>query len=166
MCRDSNQYTPLHKAALGGHIELVKFLILRLHCDPISKNVNNDTALHLAAKNGHLDIVQFFISDRKCDSNISGKYMVELLFTMLLSMATCTQSSTSLMNKAAIHQVWMKKVLHFTLCAAMKGQLDIVKFLTVEKHCDLMCRDLEQSTPLHAYGSARGPYRSSEISQS
>ena len=46
----------------------------------------------------------------------------------------------------------------------MKGQLDIVKFLTVEKHCDPMCRDLEQTTPL--YIAVQEAYRSSEVSHS
>jgi len=31
----------------------------------------------------------------------------------------------------------------------MKGHMDIVKFFTVEKQCDPMCRDSDQNTPLH-----------------
>ena len=31
----------------------------------------------------------------------------------------------------------------------MKGHVDIVKFLTVEKYCDPMCQDSDQNTPLH-----------------
>ena len=59
-------------AALGGHIDIVKFLTLEMNCDPTSRNAYNNTALHLAVVNGHLDIVQFFISDQKCDPNIPG----------------------------------------------------------------------------------------------
>ena len=33
--------------------------------------------------------------------------------------------------------------------SAMMGHVDIVKFLTVEKQCDPMCRDSDQNTPLH-----------------
>ena len=62
MCRDVNLNTPLHIAAGNGHEDIVKFLILEMHCDPTSRNANSDTALHLAAVNGNLDIVQFFIS--------------------------------------------------------------------------------------------------------
>ena len=36
--------------------------------------------------------------------------------------------------------------LHY---AAMKGHFDIVKFLTLVKHCDTMCRDCDQNIPLH-----------------
>ena len=32
--------------------------------------------------------------------------------------------------------------------AATIGHIDIVKFLTVEKNCDPMCRDIDQDTPL------------------
>ena len=63
MCRDSEQDTPLHKAARKDHIDIVKFLTLEMHSDPTSRNVHNATALHLAAENGHLDIVQFFTTE-------------------------------------------------------------------------------------------------------
>ena len=73
MCREPGyQRTPLHMAALGGHISIIKFLILEMHCEPTSRDANNDTALHLAAVKGHLDIVQFFISDQKCNPKILG----------------------------------------------------------------------------------------------
>ena len=54
MCRNSEQFTPLH---LTHNIEIVKFLILEMHCDPTSRNAHNTTALHIAAIEGHLDIV-------------------------------------------------------------------------------------------------------------
>ena len=60
--------------ACKGHIDVVKFLTLEMHCDPISRNANSDTALHLAVMNGHLDIVQFFISDQHCDPNIPSHF--------------------------------------------------------------------------------------------
>ena len=31
----------------------------------------------------------------------------------------------------------------------MTGHIDIVKFLTVEKYCDPMCKDFNHNTPLH-----------------
>ena len=43
-----------------------------MHCDPTSRNVNNDTALHLAVMKGYLDIVRFFISDLNCDPDLPG----------------------------------------------------------------------------------------------
>ena len=34
-------------AALSGHTEVVKFLILEMHCEPTSRNANNNIAVHL-----------------------------------------------------------------------------------------------------------------------
>ena len=59
MCKESDQDTPLHIAPLGGHINIIKFLIVEMHCDPISRTSDNFTALHLAV---HLYVVQFLIS--------------------------------------------------------------------------------------------------------
>ena len=72
MCRDSKKNTPLHMAARNDHIEIVKFLTIEMHCDPTSRNADNDTAL--AIMNGHSDVVQFFISDQNCDPKIPHEY--------------------------------------------------------------------------------------------
>ena len=61
----------LFMAALGGHMEVVKFLILKVNCDPKSRNSANATPLH-AAINGHLNVTQFFIFDQNCDKNTPG----------------------------------------------------------------------------------------------
>ena len=50
------------------------------------------------------------------------------------------------MNKAAIHHVWMEKKADST---ALKGHMDIVKFLTLEKYCDPMLQDIHGSVDLH-----------------
>ena len=65
MCRD-------YRATVHSHIEVVKFLTIKKHCDPIKRNANNDTVLHLAVERGHLNIVKFFISNLNCDPNIPG----------------------------------------------------------------------------------------------
>ena len=54
MYRDSKQNTPLHRASVHGHIGVVKFLTLEIHCDPKCRNGDNYTAIHIAAENGHI----------------------------------------------------------------------------------------------------------------
>ena len=56
MYRLPNSRTPLHMAVVGDHIEVVKFLTLETHCEPTSRDEDNDTALHLAVMNGHLGL--------------------------------------------------------------------------------------------------------------
>eukprot|EP00729_Bicosta_minor_P015489 gene15489-28686_t len=55
-------YTPLHWAAVRGHVETAVFL-LHQGCDVnCTKNVDNGwTALHLAALMGHLEVVQMLV---------------------------------------------------------------------------------------------------------
>ena len=60
---DENKSTPLHLAAMEGHIGIVKFLIVEKHCSLTGRDFHNVAALHLAVRERHLGIVQFFISD-------------------------------------------------------------------------------------------------------
>ena len=53
-------------------MEVVKFLILKVNCDPKSRNSANATPLHVAIHNGHLNVTRFFISDQNCDKNTFG----------------------------------------------------------------------------------------------
>ena len=128
----------------------MKFLVLEIHCDPTSKNTNNDTALYLAVVKGHLDIVQLLISDQKnCDPNSPhGQYgrtplhcAAEFGHLSIVKYLIDEQG----FNPSCLDENKLTP-LH---CAAMRGHVEIVKFLIVEKHCDPMCQDSDQNTPLH-----------------
>ena len=73
-CLDDLKLTPLHHAAMKGHMDIVKFLTVKKHysCDPLCRDANNCTALHLAVENGHLEVVKFFIEELKCPPDIPG----------------------------------------------------------------------------------------------
>jgi ankyrin repeat protein len=75
-----NRYNSLHRAAISGSFETVKFLLSSStptagqHGVPIdSKAYNGNTALHLAAQHGSLDIIQYLI-DEKADVNVQNDY--------------------------------------------------------------------------------------------
>ncbi|MBS0288527.1 MAG: ankyrin repeat domain-containing protein [Proteobacteria bacterium] len=51
--------TPLHYAALNGHLELVRFLVNSAKMPIGIKNFNNETSYHLAVRNQHQLVVQF-----------------------------------------------------------------------------------------------------------
>jgi ankyrin repeat protein len=54
-------YTPLHRAALNGHIEVMDFLLKR-GADIQAKVDTHWTALHIVADDGNLDAVKFLVS--------------------------------------------------------------------------------------------------------
>ncbi|MFH4979370.1 hypothetical protein AB6A40_006079 [Gnathostoma spinigerum] len=69
--RDSDHYTPLHRAAYNNHAECVKFL-LSLGADPQLKTENGWTVLHCASCWACYDIVAILLShgvDVNCRSN-------------------------------------------------------------------------------------------------
>ena len=59
--RDSIGRTPLHYAAMGGHLIITQYLVSS-NADPLSKDVFHNLPLHYAAALGHLDVVQFLVN--------------------------------------------------------------------------------------------------------
>ena len=59
-------------AAQFGHLEVVQYLTLEQHCDPLCMAKNNDTPLHLSAYNGHLQLVRFFVEVLHCPPDVRG----------------------------------------------------------------------------------------------
>ena len=70
---DKNKVTPLHLAAVTGHLDVVKYLTLEQHCDPLSTDTEfNNTPLHFAVEYGQLEVVKFFIETLHCPPDIRG----------------------------------------------------------------------------------------------
>ena len=67
-CKDKKGHIPLHYAALNGHLEVVKYFIVELHCDPMDKNNSyGRTPLHFACYHGNLNIAQYLIREEHCN---------------------------------------------------------------------------------------------------
>ena len=64
--------TPLHQASQGGHMNIIKYLITELDCDPTVSDNYGDLPLHIACSNGHLNATKYFITEQKCDPNSRG----------------------------------------------------------------------------------------------
>ena len=61
--KDSAGVTALHAAAIGGHSELVRKLIIEHGCKPDEKDNTGSSILHAAAANGHSDLVRQLITE-------------------------------------------------------------------------------------------------------
>ena len=121
-CKDEMGHIPLHYAASNGHLEVVKYFIVELHCDP-SDNKNqyggelNDagwTPLHYACRYGYLNIAQYLIREEHCNPSCENKY-----------------------GYAPLHY------------ACIDGHLNIAQYLIREGHCNPSCEDNDGDTPLH-----------------
>jgi ankyrin repeat protein len=61
--------TPLHRAAMHGHVEVMKLLLQGHSAEVNLQNVDGYTPLHLAALIGHLEEAQVLL-DHSADSNL------------------------------------------------------------------------------------------------
>ena len=106
---DSNQ-TPLHLAALEGHLDVV-MLLIQQGANINSLNTSNETPLHYASRQGHLDIIEYLI---KIGANIFQKTsnIIFWLFRFLLSI--------SLLKKAIL--MLLSIVLKLVLILMIKPQ--------------------------------------------
>jgi ankyrin repeat protein len=113
-------WTPLHLAAFGGNLEIVKFLVEKMEEKNIEKkdgidHPSNDgfTPLHAASSDGHLEVVKFLI------------------------------------DKGANFQAVNDEGWTLLHAAAQNGRLSVVKYLINEKGFDVNILDEKNDTPLH-----------------
>ncbi|KFY15814.1 hypothetical protein V492_01743 [Pseudogymnoascus sp. VKM F-4246] len=64
--------TPLHQAAANGHLQIVRFLILK-GANVTAPNEAGQTVLHLAAEQGHEDVIEHVLSQ---DEGIDAKAFI------------------------------------------------------------------------------------------
>ena len=57
----------MHKAAAGGHIEVIKFLLPLFGERVLEKTNNSHTMLHLAAEGGHCQVARYLIAELHLD---------------------------------------------------------------------------------------------------
>ena len=73
-CKDKKGHSPLHYAASNGHLEVVKYFIVELHCDPMDKNQYDGwTPLHYACRYSYIKIAQYLIREEHCNPSCENK---------------------------------------------------------------------------------------------
>ncbi len=66
--KDSDGWTPLHSAALRGHVEIVRLLCDR-GADVEARDNGGRRPLHYAAFHGHISVVKELIEERNAEIN-------------------------------------------------------------------------------------------------
>ena len=51
-------------------MDIIKFFISEMHCDPECRGHCGGTPLHLSSEKGHLDVVKYLISEVKVDPDL------------------------------------------------------------------------------------------------
>lgn len=63
----------LHRACGGGHLKVVKCLIMKYGLNPEAQSNYGDTPLHDSCGKGHLPVVQYLIEAHQCKINVFNK---------------------------------------------------------------------------------------------
>ncbi len=161
--QDTDGKTPLHLAAVAGHLETIRVLQARgaqQNVEDSSKNL----PIHYAAWDGHVEVVEHFVSDANINTQgyngrtpliISALRGHENITRLLLARKARVElddddGTTPLMNAVQMNQVTIAKLLienganvhakdneHRTILhrAARNGDYDLVKLL-LDRNCD------------------------------
>ena len=147
-CKDEKGHIPLHYAACKGHLEVVKYFIVELLCDPMNRNNYGWTPLHYACDSGHLKTARYLIREERCDPSCEDKnretplhYAVQNghlnIAKYLVEEEHCNPSCVDNNGKTPLHY------------ACVNGHLNVAQYLIREKDCDPSCENKFGSTPLH-----------------
>ena len=133
LVNESRKYcTPLDCAAVD--VNIMKFLTNK-HCDPMSKNSDQNTPLHVPAQNKYVNIVRFLTLEMHCDHTLKVELLTDNDTALYLPTANrhlyhSPWNSSSLIT--TVTQVHGRTPLHY---AAEFGHLHIVKCLPYKQVC-------------------------------
>ena len=140
--RNADNDTALHLAVECGHLNIVKFFISNLNCNPnIPEGRCGGTPLHRAAEFGHLHTVKYLTDKQGCNpSCLHGRLEIHSTSPCCCK-RTCGHCGISNCNPLSGHM----SALH---CAVFGGQLQMVKFLVEKLKCSPDISGPSNLTPL------------------
>ena len=65
--------TPLHYASEGGHVNIIRYLIDVLGCEPYTKSYDGALPLHRACFSGQINAIKYYINEHKFNPNIQDQ---------------------------------------------------------------------------------------------
>ena len=168
---------PLFYAILGGHYEVVTYLIDKCNCDPHQQSVQGETPLYLACLGGHYEIVFYLIHTCLCDptTGVNSYYpligackggnlkIVKLLMSISVDMNIQDENGYTLLDTPSYLDVAQYPVSLPSIDVNMKGddgytplhtaccygKFDIVQYLASLPSIDMNIKGNSGYTLLH-----------------
>ena len=148
-------FKPIHLAAEGGHLKVVKYLVNELKCDPNSTADNSalpgytSKPIHCAAKNGRLSVVRYLVEEENCDpsskrdSNLTPLHDASYEGHLYVVRYLITEQKVDPFSR---HLQTGATPMHF---AAEKNRFEVVRFFVKELSHSPLVTTYNGSTPLH-----------------
>ena len=122
-------FTPLHCAALYGHLDIVKYLMESSYAKAMYSSFHDNTPLYCANEKGHFNVVKYLIEQKGCDPYTSidkrGDTLLHIAATFghleIVEYLICTTNLDLL--KIDDHQDTPLSL------AAMRGHVEVFRFL-------------------------------------
>ena len=133
--------TPLHKACYNGSLSIVEYLISKPQCYIEAIDNEGNQPLHYAACQKHKEIV-----------SIVGKKVSEY------GLSKCITSVKQLAEPdimKLLNDHYEDRISLMNACES--GNVDIVRHLVIDKHCDVNAKGRDGYTPLH-YACKKGHF--------
>ena len=165
-CRDSDGNTPLHIACKYKLLKLAMYLVNEVHSDMLQHNKMGELPLHIACQEEALAIVKFLVLEKRCPQNIKSRKgdlplhvaCRKKSLEMVKLVSDCNVNSIA--RAEVIYEKYSYASRFFIksppqggdtplLLACKHGDIDTVKYLLEEKHCDPKVENLSGELPLH-----------------
>ncbi|XP_070553698.1 uncharacterized protein [Ptychodera flava] len=143
---DDKGHTPVHWAALGGHTNIIRFMVdQKINMDIASKNELQPRPIHWAAVNGHTAVVDILLQSGVNIDTIDAKGCTALIIACQYGQ---TMLAGYLMGKGARLQLCDKEGDNALHWAAFKGYCELTRLL-VYSGFNPRQKDNFGQTPLH-----------------